>query len=92
MTVGFSAIVPSRCASISWIRPRGESISSLQSRYVGQVGRQKPQWTQSLVSERSTSDVGAHASTRAGSKRARTRSCERRTARRRRVVRPASGT
>ena len=54
-TVGLSEIVPSRCDSISWIRPRGESISSFQSRYVGHVGRQKPQWTQSLVSERSTS-------------------------------------
>ena len=30
-----------------WMRPRGESISSLQSTYVGHVGRQKPQWTQS---------------------------------------------
>src|SRR3954453_11974028 len=29
------------------MRPRGESISSPQSTYVGQVGRQKPQWTQS---------------------------------------------
>ena len=28
------------------MRPRGESISSPHSRYVGQVGRQNPQWTQ----------------------------------------------
>src|SRR3712207_8098253 len=32
--------------SMSTIRPRGESISSPQRTYVGQVGRQKPQWTQ----------------------------------------------
>jgi hypothetical protein len=32
VTVSLSEIVPSRLASISWIRPRGESISSLQSR------------------------------------------------------------
>src|SRR5215218_4613589 len=32
------------------MRPRGESISSPQSTYVGQVGRQKPQWTQSSIS------------------------------------------
>jgi len=31
-TVGLSEIVPSRCDSINWIRPRGESISSFQSR------------------------------------------------------------
>ena len=46
-TVAFSAIVPSRRASMRWMRPRGESISSRQSTYVGHVGRQKPQWTQS---------------------------------------------
>src|SRR5262245_21977908 len=32
------------------MRPRGESISSPKSRYVGHVGRQKPQWTQSSMS------------------------------------------
>ena len=47
VTVAFSAIVPSRRASMRWIRPRGESISSCQRTYVGHVGRQKPQWTQS---------------------------------------------
>ncbi len=35
-----------RAASMRTIRPRGESISSPQSTYVGQVGRQNPQWTQ----------------------------------------------
>src|SRR4249920_1493828 len=29
------------------MRPRGESASSLHDWYVGQAGRQKPQWTQS---------------------------------------------
>ena len=53
-TVRLSATVPSSRASISWMRPRGESISSFQSRYVGQVGRQKPQWTHSRVSSRIT--------------------------------------
>ena len=38
---------PVEVCSISWMRPRGESISSLQRTYVGHVGRQKPQWTQS---------------------------------------------
>ena len=52
-TVGSSPIVPSSFASISWIRPRGESISSCQRTYVGHVGRQKPQCTQSRVSSRS---------------------------------------
>src|ERR1700734_2503290 len=28
------------------MRPRGESISSFQRTYVGQTGKQKPQWTQ----------------------------------------------
>ena len=78
-TVGLSEIVPSRCDSISWIRPRGESISSLQSRYVGHVGRQKPQWTQSLVSERRTSGAVVTRALPAGSKRSRTRSWSRRT-------------
>src|SRR3954453_17869576 len=32
------------------MRPRGESISSPHSRYVGQLGRQKPQCTQSATS------------------------------------------
>ncbi len=54
VTVSLSATVPSRRASIRWMRPRGESISSLQSTKVGQVGRQKPQWTQSAVSSRIT--------------------------------------
>src|ERR687893_353974 len=31
------------------MRPRGESISSPKSTYVGHVGRQKPQWTQSSM-------------------------------------------
>ena len=53
-TVRFSAIVPSSRASIRWMRPRGESISSLQSRYVGHVGRQKPQCTQSSTCSRIT--------------------------------------
>ena len=47
VTVVLSETVPSSRASIRWMRPRGESISSLQSGYVGQVGRRKPQWTQS---------------------------------------------
>ena len=51
-TVAFSAIVPSSRASMRWMRPRGESISSLQSTYVGHVGRQNPQWTQSDVYSR----------------------------------------
>jgi hypothetical protein len=41
---------PDRPCAIRWIRPRGESISSPHSTYVGQVGRQKPQWTQSAIS------------------------------------------
>ena len=53
-TVAFSAIVPSRRASMRWMRPRGESISSRQSTYVGHVGRQNPQWTQSDVYSRIT--------------------------------------
>src|SRR5688572_4475262 len=32
------------------MRPRGESISSPQSRYVGHVGRQNPQWTHLSIS------------------------------------------
>ena len=40
----------SRPAPISTIRPRGESISSFHSTYVGHVGRQKPQCTQSSIS------------------------------------------
>src|SRR4051812_50214382 len=38
---------PCSPAFIRSIRPRGESISSPHSVYVGQVGRQKPQCTQS---------------------------------------------
>ena len=38
--------VPSTCCFIRWIRPRGESISSPHSTYVGHVGRQNPQCTQ----------------------------------------------
>ena len=38
---------PSSACCIRWIRPRGESISSPHSTYVGQVGRQNPQCTQS---------------------------------------------
>ena len=41
---------PSRPWLIRWIRPRGESISSPHSTYVGQVGRQNPQCTQSATS------------------------------------------
>jgi hypothetical protein len=37
-------------ARMSRIRPRGESISSPHSTYVGHVGRQKPQCTQSSMS------------------------------------------
>ncbi len=37
-----------------WMRPRGESISSLQRTYVGHVGRQNPQWTQSSTYSRIT--------------------------------------
>ncbi len=33
------------------IRPRGESASWAQSAYVGQLSRQKPQWTQSSSSD-----------------------------------------
>ena len=54
VTVAFSVTEPSRRASIRWMRPRGESISSCQSTYVGHVGRQNPQWTQSAVSSRIT--------------------------------------
>src|SRR5687767_15704103 len=32
------------------MRPRGESISSPQSKYVGHVGRQNPQWTHLSIS------------------------------------------
>ena len=52
--VAFSVIDRRRRASIRWMRPRGESISSCQSTYVGHVGRQNPQWTQSAVSSRIT--------------------------------------
>ena len=53
------------------MRPRGESISSPHSRYVGHVGRQKPQCTQVSISAvggascpRSTPDVVAGLQTR----------------------------
>ena len=36
---------PSSALFISRMRPRGESISSPSSRYVGHAGRQNPQWT-----------------------------------------------
>ncbi len=38
---------PSRRSFIRWMRPRGESVSCPHRRYVGHVGRQKPQCTQS---------------------------------------------
>jgi hypothetical protein len=42
--------LPASAASrMSTIRPRGESISSPHSTYVGQVGRQKPQWMQAWI-------------------------------------------
>src|SRR6187549_2109478 len=47
---------------ISWIRPRGESISSPHRAYVGQVGRQKPQCTQSETS----SGSGGRCASKAG--------------------------
>ena len=40
---------PASPCAIRWIRPRGESISCPHSTYVGQVGRQNPQWTQSSI-------------------------------------------
>ena len=46
---------PSTACCIRWMRPRGESISSPHSTYVGQVGRQNPQCTQSSRSSRSRS-------------------------------------
>ena len=49
-TVRFSSTVPSTAACISQMRPRGESISSLKTTYDGQLGRQKPQCTQSRMS------------------------------------------
>src|SRR4051794_38904985 len=52
-TIVSSIGAPSRCCSMRWMRPRGESISSPQSRYVGQVGRQNPQCTQSATRSRS---------------------------------------
>src|SRR5439155_10732469 len=36
---------PSHAARMRRIRPRGESISTPSTAYVGQLGRQKPQWT-----------------------------------------------
>src|SRR3954468_83789 len=49
-TIASSSGSPSTSCRIRWMRPRGESISSPQSRYVGQDGRQKPQCTQSATS------------------------------------------
>ena len=46
-TVLLSGTVPSIRPAIRRMRPRGESISSPHRFQVGQVGRQKPQWTQS---------------------------------------------
>ena len=48
-------------SSISTIRPRGESASSPHSEYVGQVGRQKPQCTQSSISDGSGGRSESHA-------------------------------
>ena len=44
--IGPSSSWPAR---MSRMRPRGESISSPHSTYVGHVGRQKPQCTQSSM-------------------------------------------
>src|SRR5438270_11117256 len=44
---------PASASPISTIRPRGESASFAHSTYVGQVCRQKPQWTQSSTMARS---------------------------------------
>ena len=49
VTTPSSAIVPSSTPRIKSIRPRGESISSPHETYVGQAGRQNPQWTQSAI-------------------------------------------
>ncbi len=45
---------PSSTWVTRWIRPRGESISSPHSEYVGQAGRQNPQCTQSPARSRSS--------------------------------------
>ena len=42
------------------MRPRGESISSPHTTYVGQVGRQKPQWMQVLISAGSNGSDASH--------------------------------
>ena len=78
-TVGLSEIVPSRCASISWIRPRGR-VHLLAPEQVGRAGRQAEAAVDAVARQRAE-DVGRgrHASTPAGSKRSRTRSCRRRT-------------
>ena len=44
-TVGLGPMRPSLAAFIRAIRPRGDSVSSPVSRYVGHACRQKPQWT-----------------------------------------------
>ena len=41
--------LPSSADFINMIRPRGESISSPSSRYVGHADKQKPQCTQALI-------------------------------------------
>jgi len=46
------AMRPSSSARKRSIRPRGESGSSPQDTYVGQWGRQNPQWTQSSAGDR----------------------------------------
>lgn len=45
-----SSPASSSAAFIKTMRPRGESISSFHSTYVGQVGRQNPQCTQTSTS------------------------------------------
>ena len=51
-TVAVISVFPVRSPRIRSMRPRGESISSPQFWYVGQPGRQNPQWTQSSISSR----------------------------------------
>ena len=48
---------PSSSWLTRWIRPRGESISSPHSWYVGQAGKQNPQCTQSFTAERTPSSA-----------------------------------
>ena len=49
-TIAGDSSPPRGRARMSTMRPRGESISSPHSTYVGHVGRQKPQCTQSSIS------------------------------------------